>query len=262
MADKSALYPRLTWAECLDFVRTVSSFNLKSVSYTEIARKYGLTSPTAKSFTAKISSAKQFGLITTSDGNVVQLTDTCKRILFPVDEDTRSIERACFSLPPLYSKLIAAYDGKALPNQTLLSNVLMNSYRIQRGAKDVAADAFLKSAEQLDLIRGGILCYSQAEELPKQAQELEAETGVSDDETQGLQAPVESGIVASTPIIQTSSSLASGISEADYITQAIPVNSGKIARFIIPVDSTQDDLLLLRDMFDVLLKRKFKIDIE
>ena len=49
--------------------------------------------------------------------------------------------------------------------------------------------------------------------------------------------------------------------EADYITQAIPFTSGKIARFIIPVDATEDDLLLLHDMFDVLLKRKFKLDI-
>ena len=30
---------------------------------------------------------------------------------------------------------------------------------------------------------------------------------------------------------------------------------------IIPIDATEDDLLLLHDMFDVLLKRKFKIDI-
>ena len=48
--------------------------------------------------------------------------------------------------------------------------------------------------------------------------------------------------------------------ESDFITQAIPCESGKIARFIIPVDATEDDLLLLRDMFDVLLRRKFKID--
>ena len=43
--------------------------------------------------------------------------------------------------------------------------------------------------------------------------------------------------------------------------KAIPFTSGKIARFIIPVDATEDDLLLLHDMFDVLLKRKFKLDI-
>ena len=50
-------------------------------------------------------------------------------------------------------------------------------------------------------------------------------------------------------------------SEADYISQSIPFESGKIAKFIIPIDATEDDLLLLHDMFDVLLKRKFKIDI-
>ena len=50
--------------------------------------------------------------------------------------------------------------------------------------------------------------------------------------------------------------------EADYITQSIPFASGKIARFIIPVDATEDDLLLLHDMLDVLLKRKFKLVVE
>ncbi len=254
MADKSAQYPKTTWNECIDFVKTVSTFNLKAVSYSEVAKKYGLNSPTAKSFTSKVSTCKQFGLITTSGGNTIQLTETCRRILFPTGEDTSSIVRACFGMPPLYTKLIAAYDGKAVPNKDLLANILMNDHKIQKSVKDSAAQAFIESAEQLGLIRGGILCYSDTEEesAPVQSQQpiIEEVATVSP----GSTPPVPISAVQVVPIPSSN--------ESDYITQAIPFESGKIARFIVPVDAAEDDLLLLRDMFDVLLRRKFKLDIK
>lgn len=253
MADKSALYPRASWDECIEFVKTVSSFNLKAVSYSEVAKKYGLTNPTAKSFTAKVGACKQFGLITTSGGNTIQLTDTCKRIIFPTGEDVSAIMRACFGMPPLYTKLIATYDGKAIPNKDLLANILMNDHKIQKSVKDQAAQLFIESAEQLGLIKGGILRYSDAENEPE---EPAAKQSVTED------ADVSEHVIASptpSPVAQVVQVPVPG--EADYITQAIPFVSGKIARFIIPVDATEDDLLLLHDMLDVLLKRKFKLDI-
>lgn len=253
MADKSAQYPKTTWNECIDFVKIVSAFNLKAVSYTEVAKKYGLNSPTAKSFTSKLSTCKQFGLITTSGGNTIQLTETCKRILFPTGEDISSIMRACFGMPPLYTKLIAAYDGKAIPDKELLANILMNDHKIQKSVKDNAAQVFIESAEQLGLIKGGILCYSDIEEGAgsPQAQQSTLEDIVPD---QSSTPPTPIPPVQVVPVLSSS--------ESDYITQAIPFESGKVARFIVPVDATEDDLLLLRDMFDVLLKRKFKIRIE
>lgn len=253
MADKSAQYPKSTWNDCIDFVKTVSSFNLKAVSYGEVAKKYGLTSPTAKSFTSKVSTCKQFGLITTSGGNTIQLTDTCKRILFPTGEDIGAIARACFGMPTLYTKLIAAYDGRAVPNKDILANILMNDHQIQKSVKDHAAQMFIESAEQLGLIKGGILCYSDAgsaDVVPV------AKPFVDEEIMDDLQISAPPAPAAGVQVVQLPMS-----SESDYITQAIPFTSGKVARFIIPVDATEDDLLLLHDMFDVLLKRKFKLDI-
>lgn len=253
MAEKSALYPSVNWQDCLEFVNIVASFNLKSVSYAEVAKKYGLKSPTAKSFTYKISSCKQFGLITTAGGSVIQLTDVCKRLLYPTGEDINAITRECFSLPPLYGRLIALYDGKALPNKEILSNILMNDHRIQKPVKDIAAQVFLESAEQLGLIKGGVLCYSEIDECKALSNEQQ---GKSLDTLPGIEAGV-------TTLAQNLSSISgnSVAGEADYITQNIPFESGKIARFSIPVDATEDDLLLLRDIFDVILKRKFKFNI-
>lgn len=122
--------------------RTARSTRRKKAA--EVAKKYGLNSPTAKSFTSKVSTCKQFGLITTSGGNTIQLTETCKRILFPTGEDTSSIMRACFGMPALYTKLIAAYGGKAIPSQELLANILMNDHKIQKSVKDHAAKMFIR----------------------------------------------------------------------------------------------------------------------
>lgn len=253
MADreKSALYPGATWSECLDLIKKIDSFGLKTVAYHELAKKYGLTSVTTKSFTAKIGAAKQFGLITTSQGSAVQLTGVSKKLLYPTGEPTREIELSCFAQPPLYSKLISKYDGAALPSQELLANILMNEYRITRSVKDAAAKNFLESADQLGLIKGGILCFTDASaDEPSQEQKVTDEMTESIQRTETIQAPVSSAPIS-----------AAVQSESDFITQSIPFESGKIARFIIPVDATEDDLLLLHDMFDVLLKRKFKLDI-
>lgn len=250
MAEKSALYPKSTWNDCLEFVKTVSEFNLKSVSYAEVAKKYGLNNPAAKSFTSKVSTCKQFGLITTSGGNTIQLTDTCKRILYPTGENVNSIAKACFCLPPLYTKLIAAYDGKAVPNKELLSNILMNDHKIQKSVKDVAAQAFVESAEQLGLIKGGVLCYSEDDTAMDDKKEICQDVENSNNET-----------ISNAPLKIQDAKTTSMSNESDYITQSIPFESGKIAKFIIPIDATEDDLLLLRDMFDVILKRKFKISI-
>lgn len=254
--EKSALYPKTSWNDCLEFVRTIAGFNLKSVSYLEVAKKYGLNNPSAKSFSSRISTCKQFGLITTSGGDTIQLTETCKRLLFPTGEDMRPTVLACFAMPPLYNKLIATYDGKAVPSQDILANILMTNHRIQPSVKDSAAKCFLESASQLDLIKGGVLCYSDATTpTPANTQVEVAEEQVSDTIESP---PVFPPSVASVPV-------ASSIpvdNDADYITQSIPIESGKVARFIIPVDATEDDLFLIRDMFDVLLRRKFKVQIE
>lgn len=251
MAEKSALYPQVTWNDCLDFAKTVSSFNLKAVSYLEVAKKYGLTSPTAKSFTSKISSCKQYGLISTFSGNTIQITDTCKRILFPTGENTQEIIRSCFSMPPLYSKLIALYDGKAIPNVNLLANILMNDHKIQKSVKDTAAKAFIESAEQLGFIKGGILCYS--EELNSadfESCEDKSDATITEEITDNSNSLNNSQYISP---MHTNN-------EADYITQTIPFESGKIARVVIPIDATEDDLLFLNDMIKVILNRKFKFE--
>lgn len=251
--ERSALYPGATWDDCMEFIRKIGSLNLKAVSYQELAKQYGLSNPTTKSFTAKIGAAKQFGLITTAQGNTIQLTDASKRLLYPTGEPSRPLELQCFAQPPLYAKLVTKYDGIAIPAPELLANILMNEHRITRAVKDSAAKIFLQSAEQLDLIHGGILCYKEALE-PEQLQEpqqTEPEKQVDTVATQSVEKPISSF-----------TAVTSASNEADFISQSIPCENGKIAKIAIPVDATEDDLYLIHDMLNVVLRRKFKLEID
>ena len=251
--EKSALYPGATWSDCMDFIQKIGSFNLKAVSYHELAKKYGLSNPNTKSFTTKLGAAKQFGLIITTQGNTIQLTDVSKRLLYPTGEPTKPLELQCFAQPPLYAKLISRYDGLAIPATELLANILMNEYRITRSVKDSAAKIFLQSAEQLGLLHGGILCYSDAmeSEQPNVPQQVEPET----------QTNASTDVVTEKPVAATST-VAPIANEADYITQSIPCENGKVAKIAIPIDATEDDLYLIHDMLNVVLRRKFKLQID
>lgn len=251
--EKSALYPAATWGDCIDFIQKISSFNLKAVSYQELAKKYGLSNPSTKSFTTKLGAAKQFGLITTTQGNTIQLTEVSKRLLYPTGEPTRPLELQCFAQPPLYSKLVSRYDGLAIPAPELLANILMNEYRITRSVKDAAAKIFLQSAEQLDLLHGGILCYSDtlADDQPVSPQQIDPEPQTDP----SFDAVAEKTVSANTAVVPIAS-------EADYITQSIPCENGKVAKIAIPIDATEDDLYLIHDMLNVVLRRKFKLQID
>ena len=51
------------------------------------------------------------------------------------------------------------------------------------------------------------------------------------------------------------------IPEVGSYVQAYTCESGKAAKFVIPEDATEDDLLAFYDMLNIVLKRKFKIKI-
>lgn len=253
--EKSILYPNANWEDCFEFAKNIADFNLKTVAYSEVAKKYGLSSTTTKSFTAKISASKQFGLITTSSG-AMQLTEFAKRMIYPT-EDITQMKVESFAMPPLYQKLISAYDGKALPSKDIFENILMSNYKIAKAVKAHAAKCFFESAEQLELIKGGIFCYSEV---------LNGLTNVnhSDELVPEKEAPIVPDSTENSDVAQQQFEAPLPVPEsaADYISQNIPVASGKVARIIIPVDSTRDDALLIKDMFNALMKRKFQINPE
>jgi hypothetical protein len=247
---KSSMYPSVTWNEGYEFVKAVDTFKLSAVASVEVAKKYGLTSATTNSHRARISTAKQFGLITISN-NTLQLTDTCKRILYPTGEDIRNVVLACFSMPPLYAKLIATYDGKALPTQEILGNILMSTHRITKVAKDTAAKCFLESANELGLIQGGVLSFTGSESVVPARHDENPEEKSGETTAQNQDDSEQFG--------ETSFDDSKRQSCNNYISQTVPMASGTVAKIVIPEDADESSLLLLKDMFDAVLRRKFNI---
>ena len=120
----------------------------------------------------------------------------------------------------------------------------MSEHKIAKAVKDNAAKCFLESAEELGLIKGGILCYADCETTPSVPAIPEQEEYPTGNESPNY-APTDS-IKPSTV-------------ESEYITQSIPTQSGKVAKIIIPIDAQEDDLYMIKDMLDIILKRKFKL---
>lgn len=250
--EKSALYPSSTWAECEDLIAKIDKYNGK-VSYDAVAQDYGLKSASTKSFRYKVSTSRQFGLVNTA-GNTLELTDLAKQYLYPINGYVQSeIKVKCFQLPPLYAKLIDRFNGRSLPSVTQLKNILFQDYKILKTVIETAAKCFLENAEQMGISSNGVLNYNSQSNSISESQEEQSDTkGRSND-------IVESPTAATSTI--ESASKAKSV-EKDYIQQNYETESGKLAQIIIPKDATQDDLAAINDMLAILIRRRFKKDIQ
>jgi len=252
--EKSSLYPGVTWKECENFIKKLDKFKGK-VGYDMLAQDYGLKNATAKSFTAKLSAAKQFGLIQTS-GGTIQLTELAKKYLYPINGYVQQeVLHQCFALPPLYLKLIERFDGSQLPNEIQLGNILMQEeFGIVKAAKDTAAKCFFQNAEEMGFMVNGIFLYSKTKDEQSTVEIEEKQTPATID---------EHSTMCDSAIIETARSVESFKKPAkEYIKQDYEIENGQLAQIIIPKNATADDLIAIKDMLDILIKRRFKVNLE
>ena len=153
---RSKIYPRYDLEEAISLVSLVSKLGRKNVSEKAVAAETG-KSITNSGFIGRMSSAKQFALIS-KEGGKLSLTQLGNEIMFPQDEasKTDAIKRA-FIMPTLYKELVDAFGGTKIPEYNSLGNRLINDHGIEVGAKDVAAKNFISSAEYAGVIQNGIL---------------------------------------------------------------------------------------------------------
>lgn len=237
---KSRQHPNATWNDCIEFIKKVNSKKLSKVSYNTIAEDYGLKTYTTKSFTQKVSTSKQFGLIETSN-LTIQLTDTAKKILYPISESqVEKITVECFSRPTLYRQLIEKYDGKAIPDVNILSNILFNEFDITKAAKDNAAKVFIQNAEMMGVLKGGVLCYQQNEEKTEEMQIEENEKIIEEKE----------GAIEEKKSNEEKNNL--------YFTINIPTKTGNPAQIQIPYNLEDDEAELVKNMLNANIEVYFK----
>ena len=253
--EKSSSYPATTWAECKSLLERFETLGVSVISTSELAKEYGLSSSHTKSFQYRLSTARQYGLVDVRN-QTVSLTELGKDVLHPSKEDARRLELQCFANPPLHKALLQKFDARPIPRIDLFENVLVREFGIAEGAKKRAAECFMETATELKIIAGGVFCYAHVLES------LDDDCGDGTFAgTHGLDASVD---FADKPRADTRTQNVTvapprQAAEIGVIVQRIPLEGGGVLEFSVPVTATADELLMARDIFDILLQRRFGV---
>jgi hypothetical protein len=144
--ERSTRHPGVPLAEGLKLCESIVELGVDGLSASDIALALGYKNIKTNTFSARLSAARQFGLLAlTADGYA--LTPLALEILHPVEPDALPrLYRQALLKPPLYAELSERLAGKKVPEPAILGNILYHSHQIIASAKKAAAEAFLESA--------------------------------------------------------------------------------------------------------------------
>jgi hypothetical protein len=144
--ERSTRYPGVPLAESVELCRFIEGHGLDGLTAGDIASSLGYKNIKTNTFSARLSAARQFGLLILKDEGY-SLTPLARSILHPVDPaEISRLHRQALLEPPLYAELAAQFADKKLPEAAILGNVLYHNHQIIASAKQAAAEAFLESA--------------------------------------------------------------------------------------------------------------------
>src|SRR5947209_17135667 len=122
--ERSTRYPGVALAESVELCRFIEGRGLDGLTAGDIATSLGYKNIKTNTFSARLSAARQFGLLTLRDEGY-SLTPLAKAILHPVDpNDTPRLLRQALLEPSLYTELAGQFADKKLPEAAILANVL------------------------------------------------------------------------------------------------------------------------------------------
>lgn len=144
--ERSARYPGVPLADSVELARFVDDRGLDGLPADEIAVALGYKSAKTNTVSARLSAARQFGLMTI-DGEGYALTPLARSILHPTDPaELPRLRRQALLEPPLYADLAQRLAEKRVPDASILANILYHHHSIVAAAKQQAAESFLESA--------------------------------------------------------------------------------------------------------------------
>ena len=145
--ERSTRYPGVPLAESVELCKFIEARGLDGLTAGDIASALGYKNIKTNTFSARLSAARQFGLLLLKDEGY-GLTPLARSILHPVDPaEVPRLHRQALLEPPLYSELATQFAEKKLPEASILGNVLYHNYQIIASAKQSAAESFLESAK-------------------------------------------------------------------------------------------------------------------
>ena len=147
-------YPYYSLPDVIDFAKNVQ-IGGKDVAEKQILKKLGINSRVTRSWSYRLSSAKEFGLLDRTgrkeDARLV-VTELCLRLLTSSGDRLEGARMNALSRPPLYAKLMERYLGVPAPSLEDLASVLVRDFGILDSIAERAARAFLDSARFAGLI--------------------------------------------------------------------------------------------------------------
>jgi hypothetical protein len=150
--ERSPRYPGVALGDCVKFCESIDALGVDGLTAGGIASALGYTNIKTNTFSARLSAARQFGLMNLS-GDGYSLSPLARAILHPVDRgELPRLYRQAFLKAPLYADLAERLAGKRLPEEEVLGNILYHSHQIIASAKRGAAAAFLESARFADAV--------------------------------------------------------------------------------------------------------------
>jgi hypothetical protein len=122
---------------------------------------------------------------------------------------------------------VERYENQALPSQDKLSNILLLEYNLTKSAKDIAAAKFIENAEQVGILKNGIILLESDE---NDIDSFEDESSSKDSKEVSENSTAESKEEVLTSM------------EPSAYCFTIPTLSGSVAKVIIPQNVTEKDL--------------------
>ncbi|MBX6314068.1 MAG: hypothetical protein IRY99_14315 [Isosphaeraceae bacterium] len=143
--ERSTRYPGAPLAECVEFCRVIDTRGLDGLPASAIAAALGYKNAKTNTFSARLSAARQFGLLGLTEAGYT-LTPLARSILHPVDpSELPGLYRRALREPPLYAELAQRLADRRLPEAPILANLLYHHHGITASAKLLAAESFLAS---------------------------------------------------------------------------------------------------------------------
>lgn len=244
---KSKEYPAVTLDAAIAFVEKFRDYpQNKPISYDVAAETCGVKA-TTNSFKYTLSSARQYGLISTSSGKTISFLEPAKRFARPTEgaNALQALKFECFKAPKLYSELIAEYTGQSIPQPQTLENILVNHYGILPAVAKGAAATFIKTATEIGAVQNGIL------DLTLEPTQIVSDTA----EKEADVTPCTSAV----PKAETEDVLQPHDGE---FAAPLNISFGDKRRAILymPIDTTQDDAEYVKAMIVLMFKKVYGVE--
>ncbi len=249
---KSSLYPAFSINDVIDFLELTKKYPAgRPISYDTMAEECGLKSSYTKSLKYKISSAKQYGCIETSD-RMITLTELGNTIIRPIsDEELFESKITAVKNPPLFKKLFEKYEGKPLPQQTALENILVRDYKITESSKKVAAETFIKCLDQVGAINAGVISFDLISNISIENKSIEVEN----ENIEEIDASISSGV----DNIQNNLSPIDIKCKEDYEAPlTIPMGNQRKAILYMPVETTKKEAEYVKAMISMMFDNLYE----